>query len=75
MSAEAWIGLLAIATGVMGALGAVYWKLATVATQVAQLLASSKSDEQERQRMWSVLDNHGNRLTTIETRCISQHSV
>lgn len=72
MTAEAWIGLIAIGVVVVGAVVASYVllrsALARVETKLGELERRAAENRDEHGRIWDRLDGHTERITRLEPR-------
>ncbi len=70
MSAEAWVGLIAIAATVLVAVVGSYVLLSNKVTQIATILTrmEQRLDEnrEDHGRIWDRLEDHGERITRLE---------
>lgn len=72
MNVGEWIGLVSVAATVLIAVVASYVALASkltrVETKVDGLGKRVDENREDHKQIWSTLDGHGNRLTTLEAK-------
>ncbi len=70
MSVGEWIALMAVAATVLGAVVASWFTLSNKLTRVETLLGglekATDQNSEDHRRIWSTLDDLGNRLTKLE---------
>ncbi len=74
-----WAGLGVIVAILMHAAASIWWA-AKITNQISNLsLSFSRLDKELEKRdiqiraIWSKVDNHGERLATVEGKCLAQH--